>query len=139
MTGSRDSKPQCVHLGRVVQSFPRGDYADVRVCRGGFRYCTIQQSTLITSDGPLAACDTCDRFDDDNDHATDPLSCSHRSVEPIDRRSADLCGRRHETYQVYQCTIHGECALGRFCKKQREKSCVNCDERSAITQSERNL
>ncbi|MBX3451032.1 MAG: glycosyltransferase family 2 protein [Planctomycetaceae bacterium] len=54
-------------------------------------------------------------------------SCRHRGPE-IDRRTADLCGLRGQLYVVHACAIHGECVLHRTCRKQLERTCLNCGD-----------
>lgn len=57
------------------------------------------------------------------------LDCVHRG-DVIRQGVGDLCGRKGETFDVFACSIHGECALSRFCKKQREQSCAKCPDRT---------
>lgn len=53
--------------------------------------------------------------------------CVHRG--PILReRKADLCGRRGQMFPVYSCGLHGECVHTRFCEKQPEKICWQCED-----------
>lgn len=53
--------------------------------------------------------------------------CVHRGAI-LQERTADLCGRRGQTFPVYQCALHGECVLTRFCQKQPERICWMCDD-----------
>jgi hypothetical protein len=56
------------------------------------------------------------------------LPCSHRG-EVTRQQESDLCGSRGEFFDVFTCDLHGECAIGRICQRQKERPCVSCDDR----------
>lgn len=56
------------------------------------------------------------------------LECVHRG-DVLRKGKADLCGRKGEVFNVFACAVHGECAIGRYCKKQKEMACVTCGDR----------
>jgi len=56
--------------------------------------------------------------------------CLHRG-DVLRSEKADLCGRKGVLFDVYSCSVHGECAMGRFCKKQAVQSCVGCPDAQA--------
>ncbi len=62
--------------------------------------------------------------------ASDPTAwqdCQHRG-DVVTTRKADLCGVPKEEFPVYACTLHGECVLTRFCKRQPERTCFTCPD-----------
>ena len=62
-------------------------------------------------------------------------SCDHRGhvlrLEP-----ANVCGLRGIAFEVRACGLHGECAAGRYCWRQKIRSCAACiaggENRSAV-------
>ena len=57
--------------------------------------------------------------------------CIHRG-EAIDEGTADRCGRKGEKFPIYACALHGECVIGAFCKRQKWKSCLQCEDQSDV-------
>jgi len=61
------------------------------------------------------------------------LPCIYRGPERrID--TCELCGAKGKPVPVYGCSVHGECAAGRYQRitsgRPLTKSCVKCTERT---------
>ena len=58
-----------------------------------------------------------------------PGPCIHRG-EQVDTGTADLCGRKGQKFPVYACALHGECVIGAFCRRQKWRSCLQCEDQT---------
>lgn len=56
------------------------------------------------------------------------FECSNRSQEPIRSDVSNLCGTKGDAVNIFKCSVHGECSLGRYCTKQTVKSCIGCQD-----------
>lgn len=56
-------------------------------------------------------------------------ACVHRG-EKLRLVDCELCGRKGQTEQVYQCEIHGECTVRKFKSASGIQSCLSCENYS---------
>ena len=54
------------------------------------------------------------------------LPCPNRGELIDKKRKCDLCSLKGQDFQVYKCSVHGECSIQR--KHSKVKSCVACDD-----------
>ncbi len=138
-----DTLPDCRHRGR-----PHGPYV---MCRSD-KAARIGRGLAL-----LSTCATCPHADapytvatlspdephepqhsasDLPPHEVAALPCQHRSRAPISTETADLCGMRGQSVEVYGCDFrapdgtqpHPECALHRFCHRQTIPTCFTCGD-----------
>ena len=54
-------------------------------------------------------------------------SCQHRG-DKLRVGTCDLCGIRGQPFEVFACSLHGECSLRR--KHSKVKACASCHDRA---------
>jgi hypothetical protein len=66
--------------------------------------------------------------------AVDPveLPCIHRQPL-IEIGECDLCSLKGQPFEIFSCSVHGECSLIK--RHSKVKSCLGCDDRQSALES----
>lgn len=68
-------------------------------------------------------------------YSADDMPCEHRG--PVIRQDeSNLCGSKGKEIDIYSCSLHKECSLGRYCKKQTVQTCFACQDRATASSEE---
>lgn len=103
----------CIHLGGMIPA------------EGGpFHLCGLFGKCSTEGGDGLAKCSTDCQF-----YRSKLVrgNCLWRA-EHLREDSAELCGMQGQTVPICRCSLHGECAIRRYCHHQKARSCLTCSD-----------